>query len=323
MVLQFLQHQTTLPDMTTPPTLLALNLADLALFGRIVATGSLSAAARERQAPTSQVTRALARLEAACGARLLHRSTHALSLTPEGKTVLRHAQALLQTAAELQGALGSASGRAGAATGWVRIAVSAVVAQAIVVPSLPDLYDRHPGLRLDIAADDHVVDLVRDGIDIALRTGDPGSEGFVARAMGTLTRSLYASPTYVQRHGLPREVDDLAHHRLLTNTATAALNRWRFEPGDGQPGRELVADGHTRTDNTAVLVGLAVAGVGIARIADRWARPLVKGGALVPVLPGQTSATPATLNAVMLPGRQRLPKVRAVLDHLQAWMARE
>jgi DNA-binding transcriptional LysR family regulator len=304
-----------MPD-TSP---LPLNLDDLALLLRIVETGSLSAAARERNVPTSQVTRALARLERACGARLLHRSTHALSLTDEGEATLLHARTMLQAADELHGALAPG---AGGVRGWVRLAVSAVMAQAIVVPSLPDLYERHPGLQLDIAADDHVADLARDGIDIALRTGDPGSDEFVARRLGMLTRGLYAAPAYTRRHGLPRDVAALAQHRLLTNTATPTLNRWRFAAETGTAAHEWPAMGHTRTNNTAVLVSLAVAGVGIARLATRWAKPLVDSGALVEVLPGRLVVDPAPMLAVMLPGRQRLPKVRAVLDHLERWIAR-
>jgi len=298
-------------------TALALNLDDLALFLRIVETGSLSAAARERNVPASQVTRALARLERACGARLLHRSTHAISLTDEGDATAAHARTMLQTADELHAAL--APGGSGV-RGWVRLAVSSVMAQAIVVPSLPELYERHPGLQLDIAADDRVVDLAREGIDIALRTGEPGSDEFVARRMGLLRRGLYAAPAYVQRHGAPRRPQDLAAHRLLTNNATPSLNRWRFAAAGDAVAVDWPAQAHTRTDNTAVLLSLAVAGVGIARIAERWAEPLVGSGALVRVLPGQLEAEAVPIHAVMLQGRQRLPKVRAVLDHLERWI---
>jgi DNA-binding transcriptional LysR family regulator len=192
--------------------------------------------------------------------------------------------------------------------------------QAIVVPVLPELCERHPGLQLDIAADDRVVDLAREGIDIALRTGEPGSDEFVARRMGLLRRGLYASPANVQRHGVPHQPQDLAAHRLLTNSATPSLNRWRFAPAGGAAAVDWPALAHTRTDNTAVLLSLAVAGMGIARIAERWAEPLVASGALVRVLPGQLEAEAVPIHAVMLQGRQRLPKVRAVLDHLEHWI---
>ena len=193
--------------------------------------------------PVSQVTRALARLASACKARLLHRSTHSLSLTDEGDSFLQHARRLLDTAAELQGAL------------------------------------------------------------------------------GTLTRSLCAAPAYLARLGTPQSAADLEHHQLLTNTASPGLNHWRWT--DAATGRrhELRAQGHTRTDNTAVIVALALSGAGIARIIDLVAQPLVRSGALVPVLAGVFTTDPVPILAVILQERHRLPKVRACIDHLAAWMA--
>ncbi len=294
-----------------------LQLDDVALFARIVELGTLSAAARERNSPVSQVTRALARLEAACGARLLHRSTHGLSLTDEGATVLAHGRRLLDTTQDLHSEL---SGRTGGPAGWVRVSVSSVLAQAILAPGLSALYDKHPRLHLDIAADDRMADMARDGIDIAIRTGTMQSDTLVARPIGVLTRSLYASPDYVARHGLPRTPDDLLRHRLIGNTATASLNRLPWRDGH-RAEHEFIVQGHTRADNTAVVVALAQHGVGIARVVDLVAQPLVRIGALVPVLPAQFSTTPVTMYAVMLQERHRLPKIRACIDHWAQWMA--
>jgi DNA-binding transcriptional LysR family regulator len=173
---------------------------------------------------------------------------------------------------------------------------------------------------LDIAADDRMADMARDGIDLAIRTGVEHSDTLVARPIGVLTRSLYASPAYVQRHGLPRTPDDLMRHRLIGNTAAASLNRWAWRAAD-KGEHELIVQGHTRTDNTAVVAALAQHGVGIARLIDLVAQPLVKIGALVPVLPAQFSTTPVAMHAVMLQERHRLPKIRACIDHWAQWMA--
>ena len=291
-----------------------LQLDDVALFLRIVELGSLSGAARECDGPVSQVTRALARLEKTCGARLLHRNTHGLSLTDEGDDFLLHARRLIDTSADLQGLF---SARAGAPSGWVRLSVSAILAQAVVAPSLPSLYERYPGLHVDISADDRIVDMARDGIDVAVRTGVLASDNLVARPIGELTRSLYAAPSYVKRFGLPRSREGLAQHRLLTNTASPSLNRWTSR----RDGAELIARGHTRSDNTAVVVALALNGVGIARIVDIVAQPLVKSGALVPVLADEFATEPVPMFAVMLQERQRLPKVRACIDHWADWFS--
>ncbi|MFO1328529.1 MAG: LysR family transcriptional regulator [Rubrivivax sp.] len=292
-----------------------LQLDDVALFVRIVELGSLSAAARERTAPVSQVTRALARLEATCGARLLHRTTHALSLTDEGDAFLAHARRLLETRDDLHGELG---GRRAGPRGWVRLGVSPVIAQALIAPSLPALYQRHPQLHVDLRADDRVVDMAREGIDVAIRTGSPAGELLVARPVGQLTRSLYAAPDYLRRHGRPRRMADLARHRLLANAATPALNRWAW--GDAARPSEWVVDGHTRTDNTAVLLALALAGVGIGRIVDLVAAPAVARGELERVLDGELVSEAVPMYAVTLPERQRLPKIRACIDHWVEWM---
>ena len=294
-----------------------MHLDDIALYVRIVELGTLSAAARERNVPVSQVTRALARLESQCGARLLHRSTHGLSLTDEGDTFLAHARRLLDTAAELQGEL---SGRIAGPSGWVRVSVSTIIAQTLIVPSLESLYERHPQLHLEISADDRIVDMAREGIDIAIRTGSPAGDTLVARQIGVLARRLYASPHYARRHGLPASIDALASHRLIANSANPGHNRWRL--GAGREVHEFGVRGHTRTDNTAVVLALVQQGLGIGRIVDIVAQPLVARGELIPVLPELAAEPPVPVYAVMLQERQRLPKLRACIDHWADWLAR-
>ena len=294
-----------------------MNPEDAALFVRIVELGTLSAAARERQAPVSQVTRALARLETQCGVRLLHRSTHGLSLTDEGDTFLAHARRLLDVEAELNSAL---SGKLAGPSGWVRVSVSTITAQALIVPALESLYERHPQLHVELAADDRIVDMAREGIDIAIRTGSPASDTLVARQISQLTRRLYASPDYARRHGLPTHPDELEAHRLIGNSGIAALNQWPL--GQGREARVLSVRGHTRTDNTAVVLSLVQHGLGIGRTVDIVAEPLVAAGALVPVLPAWSTEAPVPVYAVMLQERHRLPKIRACIDHWAGWLAR-
>lgn len=294
---------------------MTIHLDDMALFVRTVELGTLSAAARERNVPVSQVTRALARLEAACGARLLHRSTHGLSLTDEGDAALAHGRRMLSTAAELHGEL---SGKVSGPSGWVRISVSPVLAEAVIAPSLNALYRRHPQLHVDIAADDRMVDMAREGIDIALRTGTTHTDTVVARQIGGLKRALYASPDYAAEFGLPASPEELDRHRLIGNSGNPALNRWTMSAGKRR--HELLVKGHTRTDNTAVMLSLVLHGVGIARLAELVAQPLVRRGRLVAVLPERFEMPDAPLYAVMLQERHRLPKVRACIDHLADWV---
>lgn len=295
-----------------------LHLDDIALFTRIAELGSLSAAARERNVPVSQVTRSLARLEAAAKLRLLHRSTHGLSLTDEGDTFLNYGRQLLATRDELAGEL---TGKLSGPSGWVRVAVSPLLAQMVVAPSLNGLYQRHPQLHIDIAADDRMADMARDGIDIAIRTGTPNSDTLVARQIGEYSRSLYAAPSYLARCGTPQHPDDLAQHHLIASSVSPNRNRWLLkpEPGHKTPG-VLEVTGHTRTDNSAVMLSLVQQGVGIGQLTDLLARPLVASGALVPLLPEHFERPHVPVFAVMLQERQRLPKIRACIDYWAQWL---
>lgn len=276
-------------------------------LGLLAALGTLSAAARERDIPVSQVTRALNRLETACGARLMHRTTHGLSLTDEGDTLLQHGLQMLDTSEELKGAL---HGRQREPSGWVRVGVSASVAESIIAPSLPSLYEKYPRLHIEVLADDRLADMARDGIDIAIRTAAVHSETLVARQIGTASRTLYASPAYLAKKGTPQQPEDLSSHHLIGNNRASSMNLW--ERQDAKSG--LQVKGQTLTDNSAVLLSMVRHGVGIARLLDIVAAPFVKTGELVPLLLPHFDVQEIPVYAVMLQERHRLPKIRACVE---------
>lgn len=294
----------------------ALSIDDFALIARVAELRNLSAVARERDVPPSQVSRALARIEKLCGARLVHRSTHGLSLTEEGESVAAHGAQLLTVAEHLQAELAE---RQGGASGLVRVATSPAMA-TFLLPCLGPLMAQHPRLRIEIAADDRLIDMAREGIDIAIRTGTPSSDGLVARAIGEHQRALYAAPAYLARRGTPNHPDELARHTLIGNSASPVINRWRFVV-DGQA-QELKVTGDLRTDNTGIALAMALEGLGIARLNVAVSAPHVAAGRLLPVLAPFIEASPNPIYAVMLPERQRLPKVRVCVDHLAQWFAR-
>lgn len=160
--------------------------------------------------------------------------------------------------------------------------------------------------------------MAREGVDIAVRTGGAQSDLLVARRIGSLRRALYAAPAYLQAQGAPACVADLESHRLIGNSGNPLLNRWALGPGAAA--RHLVVKGHTRSDNSATVLALALHGVGIARLVDRVADPLVRSGALQPMLHAQIDMPEVPVYAVMLQQRHRLPKIRACIDHLAAWL---
>ena len=293
-----------------------LRFDDLHLFVRVADLGSLSAVARERDVPVSQVSRALARMEKTSGARLIHRSTHGLTPTAEGQTFLDYCRRITGTLDELEGEF---AGHSSQPSGWVRVACSSVVAEYLLIPSFDSLQQRYPMVRVELLVDDRMADMARDGIDIAIRTGVPLTDTVVARPLGTLARRLYATPGYLKAHGAPRRPEDLNQHRLITNSAVAFLNHWPFVI-DGAP-YQLQADGHWRSGSTATTARMALQGLGIARLATLVADPLVRQGLLAPVLSPWVDPQPSPIQAITLTRRHRLPKIQACIDHWAHWFA--
>jgi DNA-binding transcriptional LysR family regulator len=294
-----------------------LTFDDLKLFARVASMGTLSAVARERDVPVSQVSRAVARIEKTAGVKLMHRSTHALALTPEGETFLDYCHRITGSLDELEGEF---SAKAREASGVVRVAASTVMAQYRVLPSLPGLHARHPRVQVELEVSDRLADLTRDGIDIALRTSSgPLPDTVVARQIGSHGRALYATAAYLAEAGVPQHPDDLAQHRLITNSAATNLNLWPFIV-DGQA-LTVAARGFWRTNDTAVAANMVVMGLGIGRLSTIAAEPLVKQGHLVPVLPGVVDQQPSPVYAVTAGTQHRLPKIKACIDYWVAWFA--
>lgn len=294
-----------------------LQFDEMALYARVAQLGSLSAVARERDVPVSQVSRTLARLEKACGARLMNRSTHGLSLTDEGRTFLEYSRRALDTMEELEGAFAE---RAGEPSGLVRVAASTVVAQYQLVPSLRGLAQRHPRLQVELEVGDRLLDMAREGIDIAIRTASNLPDTVVARPIGTLGRALYAAPSYAQAHGLPQRPEDLAAHTLVTNSTVPLLNDWPFVV-EGQPWIHP-ARGRWRANDTNMAATMVVQGLGIGRLATLVGDVLVAQGVLVPVLPQFVDLRPVVVHAVTLGTRNRLPKIKACLDYWTEWFGK-
>lgn len=291
-----------------------LQFDDLALYARVADLGSLSAVARERDVPVSQVSRTLARVEKACGARLMHRSTHGLSLTEEGRSFLDHSRRALAALDEMEGEFAA---RAGAPSGRVRVAASTVIAQYRLLPGLSGLAQRHPGLQVELEVGDRMVDMVRDGIDIAIRTMPVLPDSVVARQVGTLGRALYASTAYASANGLPAHPDALASHRLVTNSVVPALNEWPFVI-EGEA-RTLAAPGHWRANDTGMTAAMVLEGLGIGRLATLVGDALVREGRLVPVLASFVDLRGVPVYAITAGARHRLPKIRACIDYWAEW----
>jgi DNA-binding transcriptional LysR family regulator len=292
-----------------------MDLDDVALFARVAELGSLSAAARERDAPVSLVSRSIMRLEALHKVRLLHRSTHGLSLTEPGQALLEHGKKMLLSLADLEAEFAANQAQI---SGTVHIGLSPAMAHYVIVPSLPALAQRHPQLSVELHVEDRAVDIARQGLDFAVRTGALGSDNLVARPIGQHGRRLYATPAYLEQHGTPRTVADLEHHRAITNSVIPVFNRWPFIVG----GQAVVFQprGHYRASSSSTMMTMALEGLGIVRGNTAICDPLIRSGQLVYVLNDIVDSPIVPINAVMLQERHRNPKVRACIDFFAEWL---
>lgn len=288
-----------------------LNLDDFALFIEVAEAQSLSKVARDRQVAASHISRHFARIEAECNLRLAHRTTHSLSLTDDGELFLEHAQRIVHEHTQL---LDSLITRAKTVNGTVRISVSQLFAQYVVMPRLAELREQQPGLCIDLNIDDRLVNMAHEGIDIAVRAGVAPQDTVIARDLGHHGRALYASPAYLKKHGTPRSPADLPAHSLITNTAVAAHNHWQFS----SKGQIIHQDmrGQLRVNSSAAVVSLTLAGCGIGRINDVVAGTLVMHGLLKPVLGRYNMAQQYPVYAAILAERHRAPKIRVTMDFL-------
>ncbi len=286
----------------------------MALFVRVATRGTLSAVARERNVPVSQVSRSLSRIEKQCGVRLVQRSTQGLSLTTEGQTFLGYCQRITGTLEELEAEFAHQTREV---SGTVQVAVSPALGHFIIVPSLAGLYERHPRLQIELHSDDRLIDMALEGVDLTLRSGAPHTESMMARQIGHHGRALYASPAYLARFGTPTHPDELLSHRLITNSAAQHLNRWPFIL-DGAP-IERPVQGHYRANSTGIMMTMVLNDLGICRCNTLIAAPLVAQGKLLPVLEKWVDVQNFPIYALLMPQRHHLPKIQACLNYWSQW----
>lgn len=289
-----------------------LSLDDFALFTQIAQMQSLSGAARERNISPSLVSRSLARIETKCNSRLVHRTTHGLSLTHEGEVFLEFAKRILSEQRELQEQLGYSKKTI---SGTVVISISQLLAEYVLVPHLTRLRNLYPQLNIDLRIEDRIVSMAREGIDIAVRAGLAPAESLIARQLGSHRRSIYASPDYLKTYGEPTTPKDLERHTLIGNTTTMSHNVWHFD----MAGKTITQsfEGHIRVNSSSSVVSLALQGAGIARINDVVGENLAHQGRLIKVLSKYQHLEQHPIYAVILAERHRAIKIRACMAFLE------
>jgi DNA-binding transcriptional LysR family regulator len=281
------------------------DLDGMALFVRIMEAGSLSAAARSLGLPKSTVSRRLSQLEQALGTSLISRSTRALSLTDAGRDFLDRIRPLVFEAEQAELEIKSRGARA---VGLVRIGATTAFGQSILAPLLCSLMQREPDLRIELQLSDQRENLFEDGLDIAVRMGRLDSSELTVRKLCSVTRGLYAAPTYLARCGEPEGPADLARHECIV--IAKSLERWSFADGT-----EVRVPWRFASGTVAMALDAAMRGQGIALLPHFITVTAEASGELRKILPN--TPLPVAEASALYP-RNRTPSfaVKAVVDTL-------
>jgi len=285
------------------------SLSTLKLFVRVARTGSISEAGRETGLSQPSASRAIAALEKDVGVSLLTRSTRAVVLTEAGADYLLRIEPLL---AALEEANRAARGT-DELRGTLRVALPPSLAIRAVLPRLQVFLDRHPALRIDMSMDDRRQDILRDGIDVALRLGALPDSAATARYMGSSERLLAAAPAYLQRAGTPAAPGDLAVHQIIVGPASASASAWSFQ----RDGLSVAVKVEARLvfNLNEGATAAAIAGLGIISAGHLACRDELALGSLVRVLPDWRMEG-AELHAVFPAARAAKRAARAFIDYL-------
>lgn len=285
-----------------------MEFATLQSFVKVVQTGSFTRAAAALDTHKARLSRLVSQLEAELGARLLERSTRSLSLTEVGREFYQRAVGILASVEDAQRAVQRAQGEP---RGTLTLTCGVEFGMIAVSDWIRRYLQRHPQVRVDADFTGRLVDIVHEGVDVAIRVGTLQDSSLNARLLGTLRYGLFTSPSHLQRQGMPRTPDDLSAHDMLAFV------------GGSHPGTlHLTLDGITRrvefrprlrANNVFAVRDAAAAGLGIAQMPLVVAEPLLAQGGLVPVLDDWSLPT-VPVHAVFASPRYLTPKVRSFID---------
>jgi DNA-binding transcriptional LysR family regulator len=285
--------------------------SEMAAFVRVVDSKGFSAAAAGLGLTPSAVSKLVTRLETRLGVRLLQRTTRALHLTEEGEVFYAAAQRIVGEIETLEDQI---TGHSGTPQGLLRVTTSLAFASHQLAPVLSEFLARHPLVQLDLLPTDRVIDMVEEGIDIAIRIGRLADTSFMARKIGEDKRLICAAPSYLARHGTPRRPEELARHSCIVSRERVYLNRWPFKI-DGQVS-EIEVGGRVAINEGEMQMQLALQGIGIARLTRLTLARAIRDGALVSLLDDFSADEPVAIHAVYPHRRHLAAKVPAFVNFL-------
>lgn len=296
------------------------------VFCKVVELGSFGAAAERLDISTSAASRMIAQLETTLQARLLNRTTRRISLTEDGRGYYERCLQLLSDLEEAEELVGNASV---ALRGTLRLTAPVSFGTWHLAPAIADFAQLHPQVKFDISLSDQQVDLIEEGLDLAIRIGALGSQNMVARPIGRARLMVCAAQDYLNTNGIPEKPDDLARHHCLTYAYASEGHVWRFtdqqeSAGGKQDGKGAISvriAGTVNSNNGLLLRELAAQGMGITMAPDFILQVAVDEGRLVEVL--TEWAPPALTIYAAYPSRKHLSaKVRGFAAFMQEWLAK-
>jgi DNA-binding transcriptional LysR family regulator len=286
-----------------------MDFADVALFRSIVTAGSLSAAAREMGTTPMLVSRRLAALEAELGARLFHRTTRSLSLTPEGEAFLPHAAALI---AARDSAFESVASAGSGLSGVLKVTAPNVIGHAVIVPVVAGLIADNPALRVNLVLSDDRVDIASMGLDVAIRVAPMKPSDMIATRLADNPYILCASPAYIARFGEPATLGDLVSHPCIK---LHAMETWPFVRG-GELEQIRIA-GPLSASTVDAVRAACLAGVGVAMMTYWDVYEQIERGELKRIVLADAAPVELGIWAVFLTRAQMPVRVRAFIDALR------
>lgn len=286
-------------------------LEAMTIFLRVVERGSFSAVARELGLSQPTISKQIGALENRLGGRLFARSTRNLSLTDEGQRYYEHCRQILAAVDHAEHSFQTGQERV---AGPLRIASSGSFGRIQIAPRLHGFLQQHPDVTIDLQLSDENVDLVSEGIDVAVRIGELKDSGLIARPIGLTRRRVFAAPSYLEQHGVPATPDDLSDHNCLVFNQLEQSDHWRFEHS-GQS-RTIQVQGNVRSNNSEAIRQMVLSGLGLSLSPSWLFREDVQAGRVLALL---NEYTPSSLpiHAVFPADRRQSARVRAFIDYLR------
>jgi LysR family transcriptional regulator for bpeEF and oprC len=284
--------------------------SSLRLFVRVVERGSFSHVGRELSIGQPAVSKQIAALETHLGLSLFNRTSRGLSPTAAGHDLYESAVRILGDLEEAE--LRIVQNRISPA-GLVRLATPPALGRMYIIPRLPAFVQRYPNISIDLSVSERRVDLIRDGVDIALRVGALADSSLVARKIGDLHMVVAATPAYLAQHGIPSSPEELRFHNLITGRTQGVTQAWKF---NGPQGPFLIEpEGNIQSNDAEDQRAAVLAGLGIGYAGRAMFAADISAGAIIPIL--ETYAPdPSPIHVVSAGGRRMPERFRVVIDLL-------